>query len=98
MQPTSGILALMTAVSVATPFDAVTGAGAGYEAPTPNRTQSCWVDVTTTRSLCVDRPEDLVAALAEETGIRLVGADPAPGATIPVSVQPSRFHARAGWD
>ena len=56
---------------------AVTGASAANATPpdpssTDPSSQSCWLDVSTLRSLCVPTGEDLVAAVQDEAGVALV--------------------------
>lgn len=67
-----GLSALMTML----------GAGAANAAepsvaapPAAGAGESCWYAVDTGQSLCVKTGEDLVAAVAEETGVRLVIPD-----------------------
>ncbi|GAA4481310.1 hypothetical protein GCM10023171_09580 [Microbacterium panaciterrae] len=58
-----------------------TTAGAGVQAsggastPAPVSKETCWADLTTAQSLCVPTGTDLVTAVAETTGIRLVVPD-----------------------
>jgi hypothetical protein len=58
----------------------------------PNADYSCWADLGTGASLCVDRGVDLVAAVARERGVLLK----APDGAIPGSLPESARQASAG--
>jgi hypothetical protein len=69
-----GIVALSAALTLLG-AEAANAAGESPTAPTAAAGESCWFAVDTGESLCVTTGEDLVAAVAQQKGVRLIIPD-----------------------
>ena len=66
------VLSAVVSIVLAAPLALVT-VGAASAAPTASPSNySCWESGTTGKSVCVDKGQDLVQAVAEQAGVRLV--------------------------
>jgi hypothetical protein len=70
------LMATMGTVTLTAAFTVTGAAAANASAPNPtsqgSSTQTCWVDVSTLRSLCVPAGQDLIAAVQNEDGVTLI--------------------------